>query len=235
MFTDSVHWKALNNTLIFSAISLPLGLCVALSLALLLNQPVSGRSAFRSIYYLPSLVPAVASATVWLWILNGRFGLLNQGLSFLGISDPPQWLTDPMWTKPALALMAVWGCGNTVVIFLAALQGVPKSLLEAAVIDGASVLRRLWHVTLPAISPVIYFNLIVGIIGCLQTFVQAFVMLSNGGPERSALFYAVYLYQNAFEFRQMGYACAMAWLLFLITLALTWLASKGAKGFVHYQ
>ena len=232
---DSVFWQSLGNTLVFSAISLPLGLCAALALALLLNQPVRGRGVFRAIYYLPSLVPAIASAVVWLWILNARSGLLNQALAWLGVSHPPQWLDDPHWTKPGLALMAVWGCGNTVVIFLAALQGVPRALLEAAMIDGASPWRRLWHVTLPAISPVIYFNLIIGVIGGLQTFVSAFVMLQNGGPDRSALFYAVYLYQNAFEFRQMGYACAMAWVLFLLTLALTWLASRSTRGFVHYQ
>jgi multiple sugar transport system permease protein len=202
---------------------------------LLLNQPVRGRGIFRAIYYLPSLVPAVASAAVWLWILNARHGLLNRGLMALGMENPPLWLDDAQWTKPNLALMAIWGCGNTVVIFLAGLQGVPRTLLEAATIDGASAWHRLWHVTLPFISPVIYFNLIIGVIGSLQVFVSAFVMLTNGGPDRSALFYAVYLYQNAFEFRQMGYACAMAWVLFLLTLALTWLASRSSRGFVHYQ
>lgn len=235
MASDHVFWQGLSNTLVFSALSLPLGLSVALALALLLNNPVRGRGLFRAVYYLPSLVPAIASATVWLWILNGRHGLLNLALLRLGLTHAPQWLSDPHWTKPALALMAVWGCGNTVVIYLAALQGVPRTLLEAAMIDGASPWRRLWHVTLPAISPVIYFNLIIGVIGSLQTFVSAFVMLGNGGPDRSALFYAVYLYQNAFEYRQMGYACAMAWILFLLTLGLTWLASRSSRGFVHYQ
>ncbi|MFI5337995.1 MAG: carbohydrate ABC transporter permease, partial [Opitutales bacterium] len=132
MTSDSVYWQSLSNTLVFSAISLPLGLCTALALALLLNQPVRGRGAFRAIYYLPSLVPAIASAVVWLWILNARNGLLNQALMHLGFSHPPQWLDDPHWTKPGLALMTIWGCGNTVVIFLAALQGVPRVLLEAA-------------------------------------------------------------------------------------------------------
>ena len=235
MVADGVFWQSLGNTLTFSAISLPLGLIMALALALLLNQPVRGRGVFRAIYYLPSLVPAVATAVVWLWILNPRNGLLNQALMAVGVAHPPQWLDSPHWTKPALALMAIWGGGNTVVIFLAALQGVPRALLEAAMIDGASPWQRLWHVTIPAISPVIYFNLIIGVIGGLQTFAQAFVMLDNGGPGRSALFYAVYLYQNAFELRQMGYACAMAWVLFLLTLALTWLAARSTRGFVHYQ
>ncbi len=235
MATDSVYWQSLGNTLVFSAISLPLGLVFALSLALLLNQPVRGRGIFRAIYYLPSLVPAIASATVWLWLLNTRNGLINQALIGLGVDHPPQWLDEPFWTKPGLALMAIWVCGNTVVIFLAALQGVPRTLLEAAMIDGASPWRRLWHVTLPAISPVIYFNLIVGVIGALQTFATAFIMFTNGGPGRSVLFYAVYLYENACQSRQMGYACAMAWVLFLLTLGLTWLASRSTRGFVHYQ
>ncbi|HVU36218.1 MAG TPA: sugar ABC transporter permease [Opitutaceae bacterium] len=234
MLSDTVYWQSLGNTLVFSAISLPLGLSFALVLALLLNRPVGGRGVFRAIYYLPSLVPIVASATVWLWILNPRYGLLNQALMALGIHHPPLWLDDPHWTKPGLALMAVWGCGNTVVIYLAALQGVPRSLLEAAMIDGASAWRRLWHVTLPAISPVIYFNVVIGVIGALQTFANAFVMFTNGGPDRSALFYAVYLYQNAFEYRQMGYACAMAWVLFVLTLFLTWVASRTTREFVHY-
>ncbi len=235
MASDRVLWQALGNTLVFSLLSLPLGLAVALALALLLNQPVRGRGLFRAIYYLPSLVPVVAGAVVWAWILNGRLGLLNQALGVFGVDAPPQWLTDPAWTKPALALMAVWGCGNTVVIFLAALQGVPRALHEAAMIDGASAWDRLWHVTIPAISPVIYFNVIIGLIGSLQTFASAYVMFGGPGPDRSALFYAVYLYQNAFEFRQMGYASAMAWGLFLLTLGLTWLATRVSRDFVHYQ
>lgn len=235
MATDEVFWQALGNTLFYSALALPLSLGAALAFALLLNQPVRGRGLFRAIYYLPSLVPVVASATVWLWLLNSRNGLINQALQWVGLSHPPQWLDDPNWTKPGLALMAVWGCGNTVVILLAALQGVPRTLLEAAMIDGANPWHRLRHVILPAISPVLYFNLIMGVIGGLQTFASAFVMLSNGGPDRSALFYAVYLYQSAFEFRQMGYACAMALVLFGLTLLLTWLASRASRGFVHYQ
>jgi len=220
---------------VFNLMALPLGLVSALALALLLNQPVRGRGVFRAVYYLPSLVPAVATAMIWLWILNGRLGLLNAALGAIGIHHPPQWLADPAWTKPSLALMSVWGCGNTVVIYLAALQGVPRSLLEAAMIDGASAWQRLVHVTLPAISPVIYFNLIIGIIGGLQVFVPAFVMWGGGGPDRSVSFYALYLYQNAFEFRQMGYACAMAWILCLLILALTWTASLLSRRLVHYQ
>ena len=207
MFTDAIFWKSLYNTLFFAAIALPLGLAASLFVAILLNQSVRGRSVFRAVYFLPSLVPLVAGAMIWLWILNGNYGLLNHGLKMIGINRPPQWLTDPNWTKPAIVLMAVWGVGHSMVIYLAALQDVPRSLYESADLDGASAWAKLVHVTLPMISPVIYFNLIMGIIGSLQVFARPYVMLGRtGGPNRSALFYAVYLYQNAFEYRQMGYA-----------------------------
>jgi multiple sugar transport system permease protein len=235
MLTDSVFWQSVRNTLVFNLIALPMGMVSALALALLLNQPVRLKGMFRAVYYLPSLVPAVAGAMVWLWILNGRLGLLNQALEALGFSNPPQWLVDPAWTKPSLALVSLWGCGNTIVIYLAALQGVPQSLMEAAMIDGAGPWKRLIYVTLPAISPVIYFNLLIGIIGGLQVFTSAFIMMGGAGPERSVLFYAIYIYQNAFEYRHMGYASAMAWILCMLILVLTLLASRISRRFVHYQ
>jgi len=235
MFTDAIFWKSLYNTVFFAAIALPLGLVASLSVAILLNQSVRGRSVFRAVYFLPSLVPLVAGAMIWLWILNGNFGLLNHGLKMIGISKPPQWLTDPNWTKPAIILMAVWGVGHSMVIYLAALQDVPRSLYESADLDGASAWTKLIHVTLPMISPVIYFNLIMGIIGSLQVFARPYVMLGRtGGVNRSALFYAVYLYQNAFEYRQMGYACAMAWVLFVLILMLTWLATRSTRRLIYY-
>ncbi len=235
MFTDAIFWKSLYNTLFFAALALPLGLVASLTVAILLNQSVKGRSVFRAVYFLPSLVPLVAGAMIWLWILNGNFGLLNHGLKLIGIANPPQWLTDPNWTKPAVVLMAVWGVGHSMVIYLAALQDVPRSLYESADLDGASARAKLRHVTLPMISPVIYFNLIMGIIGSLQVFVRPYVMLGRtGGPNRSALFYAIYLFQNAFEYRQMGYACAMAWVLFLIILLLTWVATRSTRRLIYY-
>jgi len=233
MFTDAVFWKSLKNTLYFAAVSLPLGLVLALLVAVLLNQEVKFRSGFRTIYFLPSLVPVVASAMIWLWILNGKFGLLNYGLSFLGI-EGPNWLSDENWTKPSIILMALWGVGGAMVIYLAALQDVPRELYESADIDGASAWTKLRHITIPMISPVIYFNLIMGIIGSLQVFAQPFIMFGGGGTNRSALFYAVYLYQNAFDYNQMGYACAMAWVLFLIILVLTWLATKSTRKHIYY-
>ena len=234
MFTDAVFWQSLGNTLFFAALALPLGLVASLTVAVLLNQSVKGRSVFRAIYFLPSLVPLVAGAMIWLWILNGNYGLLNHGLKLIGI-NPPQWLTDPNWTKPAVVLMAVWGVGHSMVIYLAALQDVPRSLYESADLDGASWWAKLRHVTLPMISPVIYFNLIMGIIGSLQVFARPYVMLGRtGGPNRSALFYAIYLYQNAFEYRQMGYACAMAWILFILILFLTWVATRSTRRLIYY-
>ena len=233
MLTDSVFWKSLYNTLFFAAFSLPLGLVMSLLVAVLLNQSVRGRSVYRAIFFLPSLIPVVASSMIWLWILNGNFGLLNHALESIGLKGP-QWLADPAWTKPSLILMSLWGCGQTVVVYLAALQDVPRSLYEAADLDGASAWVRLWHVTIPMISPVIYFNLIMGIIGSLQVFATAYVMLGGGGPNRSALFYAVYLFQNAFEYRQMGYASAMAWMLFLIILFLTWVATRSTRRLIYY-
>jgi multiple sugar transport system permease protein len=233
MFTDEVFWKALKNTIYFAAVSLPLGLVIALLVAVLLNQKVKMRPGFRTIYFLPSLVPAVASAMIWLWILNGRFGLLNYALSFFGL-EGPNWLTDEHWTKPAIILMSLWGVGGSMVIYLAALQDVPRELYESAEIDGASAWTKFRHITIPMISPVLYFNLIMGIIGSLQVFAQPFIMFGGGGTNRSALFYAVYLYQNAFDYNQMGYACAMAWFLFLIILALTWLATQTTRKHIYY-
>ena len=233
MLTDAVFWKSLYNTLYYAAVSLPLSLVISLLVAVLLNQQVKARSLFRGIYFLPSLIPVVASSMVWLWILNGRFGILNHALELFHIKGP-QWLADPLWTKPSLILMALWGCGSGVVIYLAALQDVPRSLYEASEIDGANAWVKFRHVTVPMISPVLYFNLIMGIIGSLQVFANAYIMLGGGGPNRSALFYAVYLYQNAFDYHQMGYASAMAWVLFLIILLLTLVATRSTRKLIFY-
>jgi len=233
MVTDKAFWKSLYNTFYYTVFSLPLCLVVALLVAVLLNQSVKGRSTFRAIYFLPSLIPVVAASMTWLWILNGNFGVLNYLLHWFGI-EGPQWLTNEAWTKPSLVLMAVWGCGNTIVIYLAALQDVPRSLYESAEIDGANPWVKFRHITVPMISPVIYFNLIIGIIGSLQAFAQAYILFGGGGPNRSALLYTVYLYQNAFDYHQMGYACAMAWILFLAILFLTWVATRSTRRLIYY-
>jgi multiple sugar transport system permease protein len=227
---DQLFWRSLGNTLFYAALSIPLGTLVSLSLALLLSCEVRGTAFFRTVFYLPSIVPVVASSMLWMWILNGKYGLLNWALGGLlhwFHAQPPAWLSDPSWAKPALVLMSVWGVGNSMVIYLAGLKDVPKELYEAAELDGATSWRRFWHVTLPMLTPVIYFNVVMGIIGALQTFTQAFVMMgAEGAPARSTLFYTLYLFTTAFYDLRMGYASAMAWVLFLLIVTLTLLASR---------
>lgn len=237
---DALFWTALKNTFIYAVFSIPLGMLVALSLALLLNCRVVGTPLFRTVFFLPSIVPVVASSLLWLWIFNGNYGLLN---SFLGPvfrlagSPPPGWLADPAWAMPALILMNLWGVGNSMVIYLAGLQNVPKELYESADIDGAGSWSRFRHVTLPVLSPVLYFNLIMGIIGALQVFTQAFVMTGGaaGAPERSTLLYTTYLFSTAFFDLRMGYASAMAWVLFAITVLLAVAATKLVGKRIHYS
>lgn len=234
MWSDEVFWKALRNTAYFAAVSLPLCLIVSLLLAVLLNNKVWFRPAFRTFFYVPSLVPMIAVAMIWLWIFNGGYGLLNYGLSLLHIKGP-DWLADQHWTKPAIVLTSIWGVGGSMVIYLAALQDVSRELYESAEIDGATPWHKLWHITLPMISPVIYFNMIMGIIGSLQVFGVPYIMFGNGsGPNRSAMFYATYIYENAFKYNQMGYASAMAWILFLIILGLTWVATRASRRHIYY-
>jgi multiple sugar transport system permease protein len=171
---------------------------------------------------------------LWLWLFNSKLGLINFVLRSIGVGDPPGWLTDVRFALPALVLMSFWGVGNTVVIFLAGLQDVPRDLYEAAELDGAGKMRSLWHVTLPSISPVIFFNLIIGIIGTLQVFTLPYIM-TQGGPARATYFYTMYLYDNVFQYLKVGYASAMAWIQLLMILALTGLAFWSSRRWVHYQ
>ena len=234
MLHDGTFWLSLGNTLFYAGLSIPLGMVVALSLALLLNCRARGTAIFRTIFYLPSIVPVIASSMLWLWILNPSTGLINLALEpvchLLGLR-PPGWLSDPLWSKPALILMSAWGVGNSMIIYLAGLQDVPETLYEAAEIDGASKWQQFWNVTLPMIMPVVYFNLVMGIIGSLQTFTQVFIMTDGvqGSPAQSTLMYAIYLFSTAFLDLRMGYACALAWVLFLIIALLTFIATKGMK------
>lgn len=230
---DEVFWKALVNTGYFASVSLPLGLVVSVGLALLLNSNIKGQALYRTIIYLPSLVPIVASSMLWMWLFNDRLGLLNCLLDKVGI-EGPNWLGSYNWAMPSLILMSMWGAGNAVVIYLAGLQDVPRELYEAADIDGANAWQRLWNVTLPMISPVIFFNLVMGIIGSLQTFSTAYIM-TGGGPDQATYFYTMYLYDNAFTYLKMGYASAMAWVQLLVVLVLTALAFWSSKKWVHYQ
>jgi len=231
---DPVFWKSLRVTAYYALLALPLGLVVSLSLAILLNADVPGQAIFRTIIFLPSLVPAIASAMLWLWLFNAKLGLINLVLRHVGISDPPAWLNDVHWALPALVLMSFWGVGNTVVIFLASLQNVPREQYEAAEIDGAGLFGQTVHVTLPAISPVIFFNLIMALIGTLQVFALPYIMTPGGQPERSTYFFTMFLYDNAFLFLKMGTACAMAWIQLILILLLTAMAFWSSRRWVHY-
>lgn len=232
---DPLFWKSLYNTAYYALGSVVLGLFVSLGLALLLNSKVKGLGVYRTLFFLPSLMPVVASSLLWVWMYNGQSGIINTGLHAIGV-DGPAWLADPTWAKPAIIIMAVWGTGNAMVVYLAGLQDVPASLYEAALIDGAGFLQRLFHVTLPMISPVIYFNVVLSIIAGFQAFTQAFIMTGGAGaPERSTLFYVLNLYNVGFQDLRMGYASAMAWLLFLIILLLTLVATRLSKRWVTYD
>lgn len=231
---DGVFWKVISNTVVYAVLALPIGLLLALALAMLLNVKIRGQAIYRTVIFLPSLIPAVASAMLWLWMFNSKLGLVNFVLRALGIKDPPGWLTDVKWALPSLVIMSFWGVGNTVVIFLAGLQDVPRELFEAAELDGATRFQAIQHVTIPSISPVIFFNLIMGIIGTLQVFVLPFIM-TQGGPGRATYLYTEYMYDNAFGYLKMGYCSAMAWIQLCVILALTGLAFWSSKHWVHYQ
>ncbi len=231
---DGVFWQALGNTLMYTAGAVPLTTTVAIILALLLNTKVKGMAFYRTIFFLPSLVPMVALGTLFLWIFNGDYGLLNEGIRASG-GEPPNWLGDPAWAKWTLVLISMWGCGQAMVIYLAGLQNVPVSLYEAADLDGAKLWEKTRNVTLPMISPVILFNVVMGIIGALQVFAVPYVMFPGGAPARSTYFIASYLFDNAFQFQRMGYASALGWVMFIITLVLTIVALKISERHVHYE
>jgi ABC-type sugar transport system permease subunit/ABC-type glycerol-3-phosphate transport system substrate-binding protein len=255
--SDPTFWKSLWNTL-FMALGIPVGMVVGLSIAMLLNANVKGLSVYRTIYYLPAIVPIVASSILWIYVLHPKLGFLNMFLQDSGIAfvvgwmieglnvvrgwfggrpvDPQfwLWLQSEDWSKPGIILMGLWGAGASMIIWLAGLKGIPQHLYEAAEIDGAGPWRRFTNVTLPMLTPYIFFNMVTGVIGTFQVFTQAFVM-TNGGPAQSTLFYVYYLFNNAFSYFKMGYASAMAWLLFLMILALTAFQLWGAKRWVHYE
>lgn len=234
MFTDDPSfWDALRVTLTYAIFAVPIGLTLSLMIALLLNQNVPGIAVWRTIYYLPSVVSGVAVAMLWVWLFHSQFGLFNLALGAIGI-DGPAWLNDPDWALTALVIMSFWTIGGSMVINLAGLQGIPTEMYEAASLDGANAWHRFWSVTLPMMSPILFFNLIIGIIETFQYFTNAFVM-TNGGPGRSTLFYNLYLFQNAFRFYKMGYASALAWVMLLIILVLTLAIFKSSPYWVYYE
>ena len=230
---DPMLWKSLENTG-FMIIGVPIGIIAGLALAMLLNSKVRGLHVFRTIYYLPAVVPAVASFILWIWIFDPVRGLLNQVLRFFGVMQPPHWLQDPVWAKPALIIMGLWGVGSGMIIWLAGLREIPESLYEASRIDGANRLQQFRHITLPLLTPYIFFNLIMGMIGVFQVFQAAYIM-TNGGPADSTLFYAYKLFNEAFRYLNMGTASAMAWILFLVVLAVTLVQLWSSRKWVHYE
>lgn len=234
MFTaDDSFYKSLWATLYYTLGAVPLLLIVAFLAALLLNQPVRGQAIFRVIYYLPAIVPIVANSMLWIWLFNPDFGLLNTLTGKAGLPRS-QWIFDESTAIPSLILMSVWGFGNVAVIFLAGLQGVPRQLYEAIAVDGGGAWRKFRHITLPMMTPTIFYSLVTSVIGALQVFVQAAVM-TEGGPNDSTLFYIYYLYRTAFTNNEMGYASALAWVLFLVIMAVTVVLFRNSSRWVYYE
>jgi len=233
IFADPLFWQALKVTFTYAAMSLLPSLAFGLALAMLLNTNVPGIAFWRTIYYLPSIISGVAAAILWMFVLNPRFGVVNWVLGIIGIKGPG-WLSSPQWALPGLALMSLWGAGGGMILYLAGLQGIPTALYDAAKVDGANAWARFWYVTLPMISPVIFYNLVMGTIGTFQYFTSAYVMTS-GGPNNATLFYNLYLYNNAFRYSQMGYASGLAWILFIIVLFFTLLIFRSSAAWVYYE
>ena len=241
IFTDDDRFlQSLKVTAIYAACAVPLGLICSLALAMLLNMKVKGMQVFRSIFYIPAILPGAAVAMVWQMVLRPQTnGIFNAILAWfahlLHIQFAPiPWLTSPDWVLRSFIIMSLWGVGGGMIIYLAGLQSVPTQLYEAAEIDGAGSWQKFRNVTLPMISPTLFFNLIMGIIGSFQVFTSSFIM-TQGGPANASLFYVLYLYQKAFKYLQMGYACALAWILFAIILILTLIVIKTSKRWVYYE
>jgi multiple sugar transport system permease protein len=238
LLDDRVYKLALVNTIYMVVIGLPIHLVFDLGMAMLLNAKIRGLALYRTIFYIPSITPVVASAIVWMWLFNGQYGILNVILGWFGI-QPIGWLTDPNWTKPSLVFMGLWFGGNTILVYLAGLQDVPTHLIESAELDGANAWQKTWNVTLPMISPIIFYTIIINIIGYFQYFAEAWVLTATregaaGGPANSILFYSMYLYQTAFQQFKMGYASAQAWVLFVIVLIATAIIFRTSR-WVFYQ
>jgi multiple sugar transport system permease protein len=230
---DPFFFKSLKVTLYFILLSVPASIIFSLLMAMLLNINVKGKVLFRAIFYLPSIVPVVATAMIWLWLFNPEFGLVNNMLEAIGLPTS-YWLYSEKTVIPTIVIMGLWGTGNTVVIFLAGLQGIPRQYYEAIEVDGGNAFHKLLHITLPLLTPTIFFNLVMGLIGGFQVFTQAYI-LTRGGPNNASLFYVYHLYRNAFSYSRMGYACALAWLLFVIILIFTIISFKTSGYWVFYE
>jgi multiple sugar transport system permease protein len=229
---DPLFWSSMIVTVRYAAASVPLGIFVGVLLALLLNTKVKGQTIFRTVFYLPSIVPAVANAVVFSWILNPEIGLVN-GILRLFHVEGPAWLNDTGWALWSLIFMSLWGVGGSMVIYLAGLQDIPVHLYEAATVDGASAFQKMRKITLPLLTPVIFFNLIMGIIASFQYFTEAFIM-TKGGPDGATSFYALYLFTRAWQYLDMGYACAMAWIVFVVVMVVTGFVFRSQRRWVHF-
>ena len=232
IFQDPLFYKSVRITLVFTVTSVPLMIVFSIFVAILLNNKLPGMKMVRTIVYLPAVISGVVIALLWMWIYNPDFGIINNVLRIFGIRGPG-WIFDQHWALPSLVIMSLWGIGGNMVLYLAGLQGIPTERYEAAHIDGAGFFGRLFHITLPGLSPILLFTLLTGIIGALQTFTQAFVM-TRGGPNQSTHFYAFYIYRNAFVFRKMGEACAQAWILFFIIFIITIIVLRATRGRIYY-
>lgn len=239
---DTIVPLSIKNTAFMSFIGMPIGIVVALLVALLLNQKIKGMPFFRTIYYLPTVVPVVASAMLFMWILNSEYGLINVALKAIGLKGPA-WLSDPAYTKWSLIMMDTWRCGQSIIVLLAALKAVPREFYEAASIDGAVGIKSFWRITLPCISPTLQFLFIMGLISSFQYFTQAYVFASvsgmdqsiGGGPGNSLMFYSLYLYKNAFVYMKMGYASAMAIVLFVLVMICSFVTLYITEKRVNYD
>jgi multiple sugar transport system permease protein len=231
--TDPLVWQALKVTTVYTFGSVPLNVVLGFTIALLLNQRVKGLAVWRTIYYLPAVVSGVAVAVVWVWVFQPEFGVLNTLLRYIGI-EGPNWLFSRTWVIPSLILMSLWGAGGGIIIYLSGLQGIPTEIYEAASIDGANAVRRLFSITVPMMTPVLFLQLVLGFIGSFQVFTSAYIM-TRGGPGNASLFYVLYIYRNAFQYFEMGYACALSWVLTLVIVAVTLLLFWTARFWVFYE
>jgi len=232
LFADPLFLQSLKVTAIYAFVSVPLGVVTALAVALLLNQKIAGLSVWRTVYYMPALISGVAVSVLWLQIFNPRMGLLNGILKVFGI-EGPKWIFDSTWALPSLIIMSIWGVGATMLLYLAGLQSIPTDLYEAAKVDGANSVRRFWHVTVPMLTPTIFFNAVIGIIAAFQFFTPAFVM-TGGGPNNATLSMVLFLYRKAFQQTRFGYASAIAWVLFAIIITFTLLFVRSSNRWVFY-
>lgn len=235
LMADETFWIAVKNTFVFAAMAVPASLIFGILVAVLLNAKIRGRGVYRVIALIPTLVPVVAVSIIWQWLLNSQFGLVNYLLYRVGLPGPP-WFGSELWAKPSILLIVIWTIGANILTYLAGLQDIPESYYEAAAIDGAGARHKFFRITLPLLSPIILYNTIMGIIGALQQFTLAFVITNGQGtPANSMMFYAMYLYKNAFTYFKMGTANAMAWMMFVVVMALTVFVFTVSKKWVHYM